>query len=466
MGLRWHSLSAEEAEVIFAAARFVVVDDKPEHLRAIVQAFQQLGSPCIGIQFDPAGELDPLHFRGVRCLFLDLHLIDARAGTDHRRHYAVIASILERTISSSGGPFVLIIWTEHPHVSAELREYLDVNLDTAKPYARPLAVLTLAKEQFINTGTGAVQAPDELRAAVEAAVTSNPQLAALLGWETDVLVATGDTLASLLNLIPVEQRTFSKFPEALDGLLSRLAIESVGQQHVGIDHRAAVTNALAPILSDRIINQHVSLQTRDLWRRAITRHGHNKLPPLSMTEAGQLNRILHLAVPGAEVIGPTDWGAVVDWPHQWTDAELASRTGLTIAQMLGGELRIESSDRARCTPLLVRIGAACDYAQNRNGPITFLLAFEIPENALRKKDSAGNPVKLPEAVWRSPTIVAPNSVEASRLHVHIRFPIVVLPAACTSWQARYRLREQLLMTLITSSASYTARPGIVQLPAL
>jgi hypothetical protein len=450
--------------LIFSAPRFVVVDDKETHLGAIIQAFQQLGSPCIGIHYDPAGELNRAHFRGVRCLFLDLHLIEGQAGTDQRRHYAVIASILEDNISQTGGPFILVIWTEHEHLSNELREYLDTQLDPAKPHARPLAVLGLAKEKFINTGDGTVNRPEELRAAVREALLSNSQLAALLGWEADVLIAAGDTLAALLSLVPVDQRTTSTFSGALDTILSRLARESVGRSNVDVNHRAAITNALAPILADRIINQDVSDETKELWKKAVTQHSNARLPEASPSEAGQINRMLHLAGPPGETIRPADWGAVVNWPFAWSDFELASRLGLNVGQLLGGEFHIERDDRLRCSPVLVRVGAVCDYAQNRTGPLTYLLGVEIPEEARRTPDSAGKPLRLAEAIWRSPVFITPGGTEASRLHVHIRLPLTVLANATATWGARYRLREQLLMSLIAATSSYIARPGIVALP--
>jgi hypothetical protein len=444
--------------------RFVVVDDKEQHLLAIMQAFQRLGSPCMGIHYNPEEELDSAHFRGVRCLFLDLHLVDGQAGTDNRRHYGLIATILEDNINQSGGPFILVVWTEHKHLRSELRDYLDDNIDPAKPHARPLAVLSLAKEKFINTGDGVVNEPEELRKAVREAIFSNSQLAALLGWETDVLAAAGDTLASLLNLVPPDQRTSAEFSGALDKLLSRLARETVGRPHVEVDHRAAITNALAPILADRIMNQDVPEETKNLWKKAVTRYADDNLADASSIEAGQVNRMLHLAVPGAETIRPTDWGAVVAWPFEWTDDELASRMGLRIGQMLGGEFQIEKADRGRCKPKLVRIGAACDYAQNRTGPLTYLLGFEIPENVERKKDSNDRPLRLPEAIWRSPVVVTPGSTEAVRLHVHVRFPLNVLAKTSSGWVACYRLREQILMYLIASTSNYASRPGIVQLP--
>ncbi|SMB32062.1 conserved protein of unknown function [Sterolibacterium denitrificans] len=93
--------------MIFSAPRFVVVDDRDHHLLAITRTFQLLGTPCMGIRYDPAEELKQDHFKGVRCLFMDLHLVDGQASTDQRRHYGLIASILEDNISRNGGPFIL-----------------------------------------------------------------------------------------------------------------------------------------------------------------------------------------------------------------------------------------------------------------------------------------------------------------------------------------------------------------------
>jgi hypothetical protein len=449
--------------LIFSAPRFVVVDDKAEHLGAIIQAFQQLGSPCIGIRYDPAQDLDKEHFRGVRCLFLDLHLVDGQASTDQRRHYALVASILEDNISQTGGPFILVIWTEHEHLRDELREYLDANLDPAKPQARPLAILALPKERFINTGDGVVNSAEDLRTAVREALLSNSQLAALLTWEADVLVAAGDTLASLLSLVPQEQRKTSTFAGALDVILSRLARESVGPSNVDASPRSAIMNVLAPILADRIVNQKVPPEAQQIWTKAVTQHK-AKIADASPAEAGQINRMLHFAVPPGEAIGPADWGAVVDWPFPWSDIELVTHLGLNIDQMLGGEFHIQRDDRQRCAPVLIRIGAVCDYAQNRTGPLTYLFGAEIPESAKRKADNAGQPLRLAEAIWRSPVFVAPGAAEVTRLHVHIRFPVTVLRVGCSAWTTRYRLREQLLMNLITAAGTYMARPGIVQLP--
>ena len=451
---------------MFTAPRFIVVDDTLLHLKAILDTFQKLGSPCMGIHFDPATELDPKHFRGVRGLFLDLHLIGGQLGTDYRRHYANIANILENNIHADGGPFVLVIWTQYPRLRQELIDYLDANIDAGKPHARPLAVLDLDKASFINLESGVPIDPALLRQAVDGAVTTNPQLAALINWETDVLAAAGATLAALLGLVPPAQRLTAAFPAALDTILSRLACAAAGPSNVATNPRAAITSALSPILADRIVNQEITPQILELWKQAVTRHADPHLGNSGPDDAGRVNRMLHIAVQGSETIRPGDWGAVVDLPATiWTDEGLRNQMGVTKGQLLGGEFKIEDGDRPRCRPCLVRIGAVCDHAQSRNGPITYVLGVEIPENAVRMKNKDGQDLKLSESVWRSPVLVKEGIQDPFRLYVNVRFGMNVLPNACDGWQVRYRIREQLLMHLVSHASVYMARPGIVELRA-
>ena len=51
--------------MMFTPPRFVVVDDKPEHLTAILNVFQSLGTPCLGVVYDPEYGLEDRSFEGV-----------------------------------------------------------------------------------------------------------------------------------------------------------------------------------------------------------------------------------------------------------------------------------------------------------------------------------------------------------------------------------------------------------------
>ena len=449
---------------MFTPPRFVVVDDNEKHLAGILDALQVLGAPGLGLIYDPETGLDGRHLRNVRALFVDLHLIDSAATTDERRHYGIIAGMLENGISPTGGPFVLVVWTEHDHLIEELREYLDASLDPEKNHARPLAVVGLPKTGFIDLDTGASNEgrADALRDAVESAVSGQPQLAALVAWEADAQAAAAATLSTLVDLVPEDARNSTSIADALDEILSRLAQEAVGRPHVADAPRAAVSAALAPILADRIVNQDVPEAALTAWRTAVT-HGDTRLERLDPARAGKVNRMLHVAVPPTETIRSTDWGAVVEFPAAWwDDGEFRRRMGVTRAQFLGDEFKLGRSDRDRCRPRLVRIGAACDHAQNRAGPLPYLFGLEIPRSVQRKKDDTGA-VCIPASEWSSPVLLLDPEAGPFVLAVNTRYWISVGPAEAGGWEPVYRLREQLLMHLITHAGNHLARPGIVQL---
>ena len=308
---------------MFLPPRFVAIDDNPKHLNAILDVFQSLGSPCLGIVFDPAHALEKQRFEGVRGLFLDLHLLDSTVDIDEtkarERDFPHIVHILETCISPAGGPFVLVIWTRHAALAEGLGEYLDQNLNPEKPHACPLAVTSLPKTDFINADTGEI-VPDKaeaLRDAVTSAVSEKAQLAALLAWEADVQRAAGATLSAVMELVPDAQRKSTLYASGLDEVLSRLARAAVGRPHVEADPKAAIAAALAPMLTDRVVNQEGLPADTAVWQEALTWEGGE---PLDSTRAGKVNRMLHVAIPPSEKIRPTDWGAVVEFPNErWND---------------------------------------------------------------------------------------------------------------------------------------------------
>ena len=108
------------------------------------------------------------------------------------------------------------------------------------------------------------------------------------------------------------------YPAALDTQLSRLAVAAVGEKNVPNDKRAALNAALTPILGDRIQNQTVSAAMKAIWDSAVTKDQDPNLNNgLTDIDAGQVNRMLHLALPDSETIRATDWGTVVDFPEPW-----------------------------------------------------------------------------------------------------------------------------------------------------
>jgi len=109
---------------------------------------------------------------------------------------------------------------------------------------------------------------------------------------------------------------------------------------------------LAPILADRILNQEISEQMTALWAGAVTRH-EDDLANLTSQESGELNRMLHVAMPSSETIRATDWGAVVEFSTATgTNQNLPKQMGVDVDYFLGEELKIETRRQSQVHTML------------------------------------------------------------------------------------------------------------------
>jgi hypothetical protein len=445
------------------APRIVIIDDKKEHLDAIVSTFNSLGTTCYAIQYNAETGVPPGHLRGVRALFLDLHLLDgAQSGTD-QRHFSRLSEILQNGIDPAGGPYVLVLWTTYPEKLADFRAFLENRLFGNMPHTRPVSFLALDKANYINVDSGDRRPDRDLLAAIKDTTESNPQLNALLAWERDVMAAAGSTLSTILDLIPIEHRGTAQGTIELDGILSLLAREQVGAGNVGADVRSAITTILAPILADRIINRDPAEGAQALWHAAVTRHAEKHLTP-HPEQAASVNRMLHLSSGATEQLVPSDWGAVVDFPGvEWNAAGVTLRFGMSIKELLGNEFQIQKGSRAKVNPVLVRIGASCDHAQGSSGPLTYLFGIIRPISALRNQGEDGQDLPLKASLWTSPLLRCAGCDEPFRLEVNSRFPFVMNRHGAATLQVRFRLREQLLTHLLNHAGAYSVRPGVVAL---
>ncbi|HEY0312280.1 MAG TPA: hypothetical protein VGC56_07260 [Allosphingosinicella sp.] len=429
---------------MFTSGRYVIVDDERDQLRLLVDSLHAIGAPCVGVHYT-GKPLDRAAFAGVRVLFSDLFLL--QGVTQPMLQYAALEGMLRANVDpATGGPYLLIIWTTHDEKVEGLRDYLRERLD---PALRPLAVLTLDKNDFLDGQPG-------LAAAVHERVNSSPQVRALVAWEADVLAAAGATLAAVTDLIPAEQRDVDGFSALLDGVLSRLAVAYAGRPNVEPDRRGAINGALVPILADRIANAPARPELAGIWGAAITKH--QALPAIDDVQAGRMNRMLHVAIPPAEPVSSTDWGAALLLPgDERADGPMLERFGMKYPELLSQVFRVQKADRVRCTPVLVRVGAVCDFAQRKPGPLPYLLGLIVPADIAHK-----DIVQLKSEI-ASPLLLLKEADGPVRLLVNARFQIsLVSPPA--KFTPLFRVREQLLTTIIAHAGEYQTRPGVVKLP--
>ena len=424
---------------MLVSPRIIVIDDEPEHLLGLADCLNQEGFACLRVRFtgDPA---DVTACPDVRIIFADLHLGMGNP-SDHKTNFSMIGGLLRDSIKPSG-PYVIILWTQYAEKAEELRAFLD-RLDPHIP--RPFDVCPLAKADHLDAN-GHVNDHDALVNAIYDIVRDSPQLAAMFDWEAQVLRAAGRTVSSILEFAGTAG--MAQRGNEVGRILTRLAIEAVGEKNVTTDQFRAVNEALLPILADRISALPSSVSDQQLWSQALEPVA--GLPGLSVKNAARLNSLVHIA--DADQTDATERGVVVALPGRF-QRRFARCFGISEEEAAAQEFRCTGFDDSDdgFSWVLVQCEAACDHAQAKPGMLPFFLGLVFP---------AGNGGGMPPmSTWRGPALRLDGDERLIR--VSARFPVALPRSYAPAVTPMFRLREQILNHLTYQMHTHVARPGMI-----
>ena len=205
---------------MFLHSRFGVVDDKKHHLKGIKETLDTLRLDCHSKLYEDetVGDWQPLP--GTRILFLDLNLVTGAtfATSGSKVAIAAIQDVIMKIICPDSGPYGLVLWAEEPNLDA-LKASLFERFTGEDARYLPVFFAALQKGDYIDTSDGTVKDAAKLQKDIQDRVTQSPQMKALLSWETDVSIAAGAVLRSIVDLVPLEKRTSGEFEKELGEVL-------------------------------------------------------------------------------------------------------------------------------------------------------------------------------------------------------------------------------------------------------
>ncbi|WP_335965420.1 hypothetical protein [Galbibacter sp. PAP.153] len=88
----------------------VVIDNEPKEAMPIIQVLARKGIPVTYYKGNDKTSLPKDKFQNVRLIFLDLQLIDTSDEHHISKH---IANLLDKVISPTNGPFILVVWSKN-----------------------------------------------------------------------------------------------------------------------------------------------------------------------------------------------------------------------------------------------------------------------------------------------------------------------------------------------------------------
>ena len=421
--------------------RIVVIDDEIKHLEGLTRGLNKFGYACLPILY-PGQLVTGSNCPYVRIIFTDLHIVGGPI-SNFISDFAAIGGLIENEIKPSG-PYLIILWTEHPEQEQEFQDYLTSHL---KNVAKPFAVIALSKAEHLDSTNRNISDPNSLIFEIRKIIEAQPQVAALLDWERAAQNSVAETVSSLSELANFEPKELSK-------LLNKLAAAAVGAKNFPDDIFAAVNEALLPILADRVAYMGSQDSNGGLWQKAL--YQHNITGTLDCDIVAKLNSLVHLEVLKYEK--PTNWqkrGAVVPLPKRFSESNFKRTFGLTQNDIAEKSFFCKNfeENKDKTSWVLVQTQPACDYAQNRPGTLPFNLGLYLHSELVRRN------AKPPESLWCSPPFWVENVT--FKFHINATYQVSLPPHARNIDFPKFRLREQILNELIYRIHSYGARPGSI-----
>lgn len=371
----------------------LVVDDRPEHGRAIAHNLWKQGYPVLFVEYDQRELVDKTYgqHHGVRVVFMDIQLSSDGAMGAGPKEYAAVQAALTALLDENNGPWALITWSSHDDRAGDLYEFLRERMSSG---LRPVALRQIDKNHYLtDDGIVAPEHAAQLRAAVNGCMSDLHTIETLIGWEgfiglaaSQVIHALGDTAQDMASSDDENLEVDQNFECALAALLKRLAVAHGGAASLhGENLSRSLYRILLDMLEDRLEAKEVGQQVQ-LPDNCEERHVDAEV--LS-DWSRQINAMLNYdqswsrgTAPGAlfRVPSEPDFQPLQDLSNATEVGKFVRRNFLCIDSSIKNAEKKEIS--ADCQLLLLDVTPPCDHANAKLPWIRFLLACRVPVQRL------------------------------------------------------------------------------------
>lgn len=452
----------------------VLIDNDPEELKDIQNAFFSAGIPCLPVQYMADSGVDLVNFSNLnpRVVITDINLLD-HSPQNIMSHVGPISELLKKIVKN--GPYILYFWSKLSDEVEQIMKLLDERFKNE--IVMPMHYGRIEKSRFKGPENS-----ENLKQFVQSIMGENLLFYAVFEWENRVARAAIETTETLYNLTKpasvLEGASFSKtHSDEFRKALALIGNETLGTKNAKEFPDEAIDAGLAPVFYDRL---KAKVPYSDKWSRAISEIG-TKVTVSSYIKAA-LNSFYHVEAVDSNF--PKECRGVF--------VEIASGVLQTtkFQQKIGADLKTilqdefisdvklnKAGDKQRViseTKLgFIEMSAECDHAQKKTKLHRYALSALIPIEFedLTKFNRGGDKVdKTAHAgIYRLPNIVLDGQVYI--LKISFKYQIGTKPVASISQQTyenkwfglpRFRLKGQILSEISFLNAQYSSRPGIVR----
>lgn len=340
--------------------RIIVVDNEQNDLDKIAHEFNLKGIGCRTILYD--GITFPEEpYTDVRLAFFDVNL--GQASSDQEK-YAVLEDAIKAYISEKNGPFVLIFWTNNAAWKDGFVKYINRDQDNIiRKNIKPYYISIIDKTSISETNT--------LESMLEKQL-GDQIVESCLNFDELLREASDKAFNKLLSIIPNGESwgDTNVFEENLKKVFAKIAMSSWGQSNAKENPDGAINEALIPIVSH-------SLPNGDIWSKFLTKDkdlfDYSKLNKDPLFKTGnillRLNNYFHIEED--ENINIESRGVVIKLK---SDDSFKNQFNIDFKDWKATEFK-DVSNLGNAFPIAVEISAACDYSQQKERCLKYLMGI-------------------------------------------------------------------------------------------
>jgi len=473
---------------VFGPIRAVAIDDELTHLLSITTGLSASGIPCMGYWYDrdthslrPPPIKDGFPF--LRLILMDLNLDEPGGVPEAATLCGSVMEVLKQVVSKTGGPYVLIFWTQVGQKVDEVRKLLYERLEGIP---HPISVFELSKGAFIGAGPKEKEFRDALREfyadltanienlakAVSGVVAQDPNLSAVSSWEGRASEAAARAVNQIHSCATHDSTDPAKASESIGKILGKIAVATVGQKAAIESPARALDAGMIDILTDQFGISVTDAEYQGAVESAIgsSVKGEIEFSDKVSTYA-DLNTFFHVDTEVASAKAG-ERGVVIS-AKPFTKSDLGFRTGDLFSNEFvmpwetfppgeqEGAKKLSDEFRGVAEFVLVELGADCDHAQDVLRTRRYLVGLEVPLKYLKTVLFHSNNKLRSEALQ----LLGPWKIEGETKY------LLVSCARFWTWQDRkphasgkvkYRLRASIVNKLLHNYTAWSSRPGIVE----
>lgn len=443
--------------------RVLVVDDKIDEAAPVLRALAGRGIPAAYFN-GVADQLPASPFQNIRLMLLDVDLLDG--GSNRTTTVAALVNLIRNLVAAETAGLMLVLWTRHPDWADDVWTRL---LEEGGPV--PIYIATLSKAEF-QDGDGGFDVR-RLDAELRNQLSALEPWPRMLEWEEGAREAASNVTSELSRLArlglddPTSLAALGPWQDDVRkrfaAILSALAATEMGRENVedGEDLLRGAYRALSPLLVDQV--EHAAMDLAEQAAEAgtaVTELGDGVAMPATLP--ARLN---------------TRWTISTETKRAWTGNiyRAADDLGkellrvypdfrpLLVDHLVGNKRTTEAKDAQRrrdefeseiIDEILIDIHPVCDHAQRKIASGRLLAGVRLTPERGKKISIA--------SVWKFGPLWDEETEAQYMLAIDLKRPLACSASVlrdATPWR---RLRQGVMVELLTSIASHAMRPGTLR----